>query len=43
MADVSRYCVRVPSDETPRIQEACLHLGHSICELVESTVFPRPS
>ena len=41
VADVARYCVRVPSDDTPRVQEACLHLGHSICEIVESTLFPR--
>jgi D-sedoheptulose 7-phosphate isomerase len=34
-------CVQVPSDDTPRIQEACLHLGHSVCELVEATLFPR--
>jgi D-sedoheptulose 7-phosphate isomerase len=41
VADVARFSVRVPSDDTPRVQEACLHLGHSICELVESTMFPR--
>jgi hypothetical protein len=23
------------------VQEACLHLGHSICELVEAAMFPR--
>lgn len=43
VADVSRFSVQVPSDDTPRVQEACLHLGHSICELVESTMFPRSS
>lgn len=43
VADVARYCVRVPSDDTPRVQEACLHLGHSICEIVEATMFPRSS
>ena len=41
VADIAQYCVRVPSDDTPRVQEACLHLGHTICELVESTMFPR--
>lgn len=41
VADVARFSVQVPSDDTPRVQEACLHLGHSICELVESTMFPR--
>ncbi len=43
VADVARFSVQVPSDDTPRVQEACLHLGHSICELVESTMFPRSS
>jgi D-sedoheptulose 7-phosphate isomerase len=41
VAAFARFCVRVPSDDTPRVQEACLHLGHSICEIVESTMFPR--
>lgn len=41
VADVVRFSVQVPSDDTPRVQEACLHLGHSICELVEATMFPR--
>lgn len=43
VAEVARFSVQVPSDDTPRVQEACLHLGHSICELVESTMFPRAS
>jgi D-sedoheptulose 7-phosphate isomerase len=37
MVDV---CIRVPSDDTPRIQEACMHLGHTICEIVEREMFP---
>lgn len=43
VADVARLCIRVPSHDTARIQEACLHLGHSICEMVEAALFPRPS
>jgi D-sedoheptulose 7-phosphate isomerase len=35
------HCIRVPSSDTARVQEACLHLGHTICEVVESTMFPR--
>ncbi|ORB46331.1 phosphoheptose isomerase [Mycobacterium paraseoulense] len=42
VADVAEFCVRVPSDNTGRVQEACLHLGHSICEMVEAALFPRP-
>ncbi len=34
-------CIRVPSDDTPRIQEACMHLGHTICEIVEREMFPE--
>lgn len=33
--EVADACLQVPSDDTPRIQELCLHFGHSICELVE--------
>jgi D-sedoheptulose 7-phosphate isomerase len=43
VADVAQICIRVPSDDTGRIQEACLHLGHTICEMVEAALFPRPS
>ncbi|HUB41987.1 MAG TPA: SIS domain-containing protein [Streptosporangiaceae bacterium] len=40
---VADICIRVPSDETGRIQEACLHLGHTICEMVEAAIFARPT
>lgn len=43
VADVADICIRVPSHDTGRVQEACLHLGHSICEMVEAALFPRPS
>lgn len=42
-AEVAEICIRVPSDHTARVQEACLHLGHTICEMVEAAMFPRPS
>ncbi|EFG75211.1 putative phosphoheptose isomerase [Mycobacterium parascrofulaceum ATCC BAA-614] len=42
VADVAEFCIRVPSDNTGRVQEACLHLGHSVCEMVEAALFPRP-
>jgi D-sedoheptulose 7-phosphate isomerase len=42
VADVAEHCIRVPSDDTGRVQEACLHLGHSICEMVEAALFSRP-
>jgi len=39
---LAEYCdllLNVPSDDTPRIQEAHILLGHIICELVESELF----
>ena len=36
------YCdhlINIPSDDTPRIQECHLMLGHGICELVEKELF----
>lgn len=39
-AEAADLCLRVPSDDTPRVQELCLHLGHSICEIVEARMFP---
>ena len=35
------YCLQVPSDETPRIQEAHILLGHILCEYVEEALFGR--
>jgi D-sedoheptulose 7-phosphate isomerase len=40
-ASVARIAVRVPTDDTARAQEACLHLGHTICEMVEAALFAR--
>ena len=39
---IAQIPIRVPTDDTARIQEACLHLGHTICEMVEAALFPRP-
>jgi len=33
------YCISVPSDETPRIQECHVLIGHVISELVEREIF----
>ena len=33
------YCICVPSDETPRIQEGHILVGHVISELVEEAIF----
>jgi D-sedoheptulose 7-phosphate isomerase len=33
------HCICVPSDETPRIQEAHILTGHILCELIERELF----
>jgi D-sedoheptulose 7-phosphate isomerase len=35
LTDVAEVCIRVPSEDTPRVQELCMLLGHTLCELVE--------
>ena len=42
MKDVSKYLINIPSTNTPRIQECHMILGHTICELVEMQLFPKP-
>ena len=39
VSEFADVCIQVPSDETPRIQEACMVLGHTICEFVELELF----
>ena len=41
MLDVCDYLISVPSTDTPRIQEAHILIGHIICELVETALFPK--
>jgi D-sedoheptulose 7-phosphate isomerase len=35
VAAVVDVCIQVPSEDTPRVQELCMLLGHTLCELVE--------
>jgi len=39
IADKCDLCIKVPSAETPRIQEAHILIGHIICCIVESELF----
>ena len=39
MKKISDYLFNVPSNDTPRIQESHILLGHIICQLVEEKVF----
>jgi D-sedoheptulose 7-phosphate isomerase len=41
MKDLSCYLINIPSKDTPRIQEAHILIGHILCELVESSIFPK--
>lgn len=42
MKELSDILINVPSNDTPRIQESHIMIGHIICEIVESTLFPKP-
>lgn len=41
MKSKADYLLNVPSDDTPRIQESHILIGHIICEIVEAQMFPR--
>jgi D-sedoheptulose 7-phosphate isomerase len=41
MQDRAEILFRVPSRETPRIQETHIMLGHIICELIDRELFPE--
>lgn len=42
MNGLAKHLVNIPSKDTPRIQECHMILGHTICELVEMELFPKP-
>jgi D-sedoheptulose 7-phosphate isomerase len=42
VAEAASITLQVPTTDTARVQEACMHLGHVICEMVEAALFPRP-
>ncbi len=41
MKDLADFLLNVPSQDTPRIQEAHILLGHIICEIVETQIFQQ--
>lgn len=41
MAEKATILINVPSDDTPRIQESHILIGHIICELVETELFGK--
>ena len=44
MSELCDFCLCVPSNDTPRIQEAHILIGHTLCAMVELALFedPRP-
>lgn len=40
LAAIVDHAIIVPSDDTPRIQEAHITVGHVLCELIETELFP---
>jgi D-sedoheptulose 7-phosphate isomerase len=41
MREICDVLLNVPSNDTPRIQECHILLGHIICQLVEESIFPQ--
>ncbi len=41
MAELCDYCIKVPTRETPRIQEAHILIAHIFCGLVEDSLFKQ--
>ena len=41
MNDICDIMIKVPSDDTPRIQEVHILVGHIICQLIEEEMFPN--
>ncbi|HTN16155.1 MAG TPA: D-sedoheptulose 7-phosphate isomerase [Chitinophagaceae bacterium] len=43
MKAMARYLINIPSDDTPRIQESHIMIGHIICQMVEENLFASNS
>ena len=43
LAKSAEFCICVPSEDTPRIQECHILIGHILSELVEKEIFPEES
>jgi len=41
MSALCDYCIKVPSNETPRIQEAHILIGHILCAVIEEAIFGK--
>jgi len=38
LSKIADICVRIPSNNTPRVQEAHIAIGHIVCELIEDAL-----
>lgn len=38
---IADFTVKIPSENTARIQEAHILVGHILCEIIEQTIFPK--
>jgi D-sedoheptulose 7-phosphate isomerase len=43
LAESAEFCMCVPSNDTPRIQECHILIGHILSELVEKEIYPAES
>ena len=41
MQEICDIMICIPSDDTPRIQEAHILVGHIVCQLIEEEMFPN--
>ena len=41
LREIADICIQIPSTDTPRIQECHMLIGHTICEEIESNIFPK--
>ena len=39
LRDLCDYCICVPSNDTPRVQEAHMLIGHTLCAMAEQAIF----
>ena len=39
MNDICDFIIKIPSSDTPRIQESHILIGHIICQLIEEELF----
>jgi len=43
LAPLCNHSLKIPSNETPRIQESHILIGHILCEMIENNLFENPN